>query len=210
MRAQSTSALLLRFTLIAACTLAGAAWLPGTLVMKLLFLVAGLLFSGCANLQTTPALQQEVRLEVSVSKAGGDPVATIKAANTGLQPVAITKTFGFSNLFLFFDIEGRSGGKIEYPVNSQFELFSEPAYTCLSPGETMLLEINLRRWYHVLGGSIDRTQAVPEAGPYSFNLPSGEYRLKAVYDSPPSREKSHRCPRLNRSVESDWVDFAIP
>jgi hypothetical protein len=178
--------------------------------MKLLFLVAGLLFSGCANLQTTTALRQEVRLEVSVSIAEGDPVATIKAANIGSQPVAITKTFGLSNLFLFLDMEGRSGEKIEYPVNSQFELFSEPAYTCLRHGETMLLEINLRRWYHVLGGSIDRTQAVPETGPYSFNLPSGEYRLKAVYDPPPSREKPLQCPRLNRSLESDWADFAIP
>lgn len=157
---------------------------------------------------TTPP-QQDVRLEAKLKVSGEDAVATIKMTNVGSRAAAVTNTFGFSDLFLYFEIEGLHGERVEYPADSQFEIFSEPAYICLDPGGSMLLKVNLRRWYHVLGGTIERTQAVPEAGPFSFFLPPGEYRLKTVYDAPFSPGKSHRCPRLGQPVESDWVEFAI-
>lgn len=178
--------------------------------MKLLLLVTGLLFSCCTTLQTADSPRQEVQLETSVETTGEDPVATIEMTNTGPHAIAVTKTFGLSDLFIHIEIESLSGERVEYPANSQFEIFSEPGYNCLGPGDTMQLEVNLRRWYHVLGGITNRTQAVPETGPYSFPLRPGKYRLKTVYDAPPSQKKSRRCPRIDHPIESDWVDFTIP
>lgn len=128
--------------------------------------------------------------------------------NSGKKCLSVTETFGFQDLFLHVAIEDVAGRSIDYPVDSQYELFREPPYRPLKPGHMITLKINLANWYHIYGGVVDTLQQVPEPGPYSFSLPSGSYRIKAIYSSP-NEQPWVKCPNYRGPVESPWIYFEV-
>ena len=153
-------------------------------------------------------LSLDLHVDVQQTNTGHNPVVTIEMTNTSPRKVAITKTFGFANRYLRLELRREDGSRVGYPANSQYELFSSPRFNCLRPDQIYTLEVDLHRWYHVFGGRLDVEQEVPEPGPYSFHLPPGKYRVRAVYDEDYSRPRS-RCREFEGRAESRCGFWAL-
>lgn len=151
-------------------------------------------------------LELRVTVEEQTVEGTSHPVATIHVTNNSNQSIAWSPTFGFSHLYLSLEIRGDFDERIPYPAESQYELFAVPRYSCLKPGETETVRVDLLSWSHVLGGKVQK-ETVAEAGPYEFNIVKGQYRIRARYSSPGS--EFGRCQAVAAQSQSEWTSFSF-
>ena len=159
----------------------------------------------CASGANTPVPALSLRLKLMEGSLG--PVAIFHFANDSTVPIGLSPTFVFEDQYLFLIISGENG-RITYPLTSQYELFSPPPYRCLNPQEKLTVKVPLKAWYPVLGGQVRPQHDLPQKGPHSFSLPSGHYRIKAVYFADDS-EVSGSCRAFRGMVESPWYELII-
>lgn len=129
-------------------------------------------------------------------------LALITLRNVGKRGVSITKTFGYAGAYFELEIRDSNGETLEYPIS--YELFSDPPYVCLRPGDSYSFTVDLNNWQPSYGGG-------PPEGPFlSFGLIGGDYTLKAIYREPGPRREKKRCPSARGStIESEWVQFTL-
>lgn len=180
--------------------------------LERLCLVSGLfLLLSCTVHQASEEshnVEDALQLEISIDSSNpSDPIATIRFSNEGSRSLAVTRTFGLRDIYLMLEIE-HEGVLMPYPAGSQYEIFGNPGYKCIRPGQTSTLVINLNRWYHVIGGEPQPDQQVPLADPpYSFGVSPGSYRIRGVYVS--YDEYGERCRIIHGPVRSEWVGFEV-
>jgi hypothetical protein len=147
-------------------------------------------------------------IEVRVRPAARPGVVLITLLNSGNTSVRVSPTFGHEDLYLFLEIEAADQPwKVEYPARSQFDSFSRPRHVCVDSAEALTLEVDLSRWYFVNGGIVDKTHDMPQKGPFSFDLRSGRYRVRAVYRG--VKEDWRRCPAFSEEVRSEWAEVEV-
>lgn len=145
-------------------------------------------------------LNLEIRY-TQVDDATVHPVAVVTIENAGSTSVAFSKTFGTTNRpWLVFEIETVRGDRVHYPM--EVDLFTMPKYVCLDPEEKIVWEIDLLEWYVVVGGVREESHAL------SFDLKPGIYRLRVLYSDEKNKVKV-RCPMIQGTVKSDWVEFEV-
>lgn len=175
-------------------------------LLRLLVLWGGCSLTAC-SLATAHDGVPRLRIELSVktSQVNGEahPVAHVVITNVAdSTSAAFTKTFGTTDgNWLSFRIEEVSEGSlVSYPID--VDLFEQPEYFCLAPGESVTLEIDLLNWKVLIGGRVDGDD------PLSFELPPGDYRIQAVYHA--SGGRGLRCPSIQGAVKSSWREFSVP
>jgi len=170
------------------------------LLITAIFLIgisSAVTFSGGDNV----ADNLELTVDVQERESGRlTALGTITLSNVGESRVRISKTFGYADVYFEIEIEGPEGEILEYPVS--YELFSDPPYVCLRPGESYSFTVDLNNWQPIYGGA-------PPEGPFlSLGLVGGNYRLRAVYREPGPRREKRRCRSARgATIESDWVEF---
>ena len=177
--------------------------------LRLLVLWAGWSLMAC-SLVTPDSVQDgapRLRIELSMktNRLNGEahPVAHVVVTNVAdSSSAAFSKTFGTTDgNWLSFRIEEVSEGRlVPYPID--VDLFEEPEYSCLTPGESVTLQIDLLNWKVLIGGRVDGDE------PLGFELPPGDYKVQAVYREPGARRR--RCPAIQGEVKSSWREFSVP
>jgi len=153
--------------------------------------------------EQVPVIKLELRMAARTVNGEVHPVAHVVVTNISDSiPVAFSKTYGTTDgKWLSFRIEDISDGEfISYPM--EIDLFEQPKYLCIPPGDFITWEIDLLNWKVVIGGKIDGNQS------FGFQLPPGDYRIQAVYRQ--TGAPRLRCPTIEDSVRSAWQEFSVP
>jgi hypothetical protein len=173
--------------------------LVSVFALAVLFSVGGCRTTAPAAESSTPRL--ELRTEVSSSPV----TVTIVVRNPTKQCLSVANAFGYRDLFFRLKIEGPENFRAT--TESSWELFAEPPYRRLQPGDVLRIEVPLHRWRAMVGGTSASCNgedcAETEVGP-------GEHRVRVVYVAPRYENAKDRCPRLRATTESEWKTFIVP
>ncbi len=174
----------------------------GTKPLHCLPLVLSLLSGGCAS--AGPGVDLDIELAVRQVCIEGEihPIAHVSLINRSGEPAAVSETFGTTNhTGLELSIERLEGQPVFYPMD--IDLFEEPPAICLGAGGTVEWDLDLLQWHVIVGGKKDSTT------PISFDLASGEYRIRARYTPSAGRSRT-RCSPPSGPLTSEWVEFVLP
>jgi hypothetical protein len=165
-------------------------------------LVIALAAFGCASAgnPSRPASDLNVSLSITESSAGAT-IAEIVVQNVGGEPVAVCQCFGVKNAWVHLEIVGTNGRATGGP---EFDVFEQPRYRCLEPGGRLVFTEQLDQWYPEMSG-----RRVRGAGPFSFGLEPGTYRVRASYLDDGPRVKLP-CGTVTGEASSDWLSVAVP
>lgn len=123
-------------------------------------------------------------------------VAVVSFANVGSSGLLLARTHGVSAQGLQLDIQTADGHTIGYPNSMpEMTLIGSPATFCLDPGDVYDWRVPMRAFAIEYGGSASESR-------YAFDLPRGNYRLRAIYRD---RCMSEPC----GEVRSDWTLFSV-
>lgn len=169
--------------------------------LVLVALVAACTSTSSPGPVSATSLELQLRMDTRIVEGETHPVAQVRLENASKVPVAISRTFGVTNVrYLRLRIETPQGELAPYPMD--VDLFETPKHICVSPGQAITWEIDLLSWYTEVGGEIDGSE------PLAFTLPSGRYRIRAEYEGIPAPPGT-RCPGLSGTTTSPWVEFSV-
>ena len=177
-------------------------------------LLLGLFIGACSSLpqaQTTPPPPATATIQLTTSFVDSSQPspnahpATIKVTlrNVGSVPLAICRCFGIRRTWLYFEIQQANDHTIG-DAGPEYDLFSNPPYQCLEPGQTLTITKNLFHWYAEFGNTLLRSW-----GPETYHLQPDSYRLRAAYHDDGQRRLG-RCRTPMGVAFSQWFQFTVP
>lgn len=168
---------------------------------------AAILLAGSCSSLNGPAGQvssQALEIKVRIESAPHPDSATVHAefTNTGLVPIALSQTFGFGEFaWIGIRIRDEDGKNVQFYVADE-DIFHNPPYRCIRPGEGMSWSIDLWEWRTEVGGS-----KAQENDSYTFSPSSGRYELQVQYTG--SGEVAGDCREIQGIARSNWVPFEV-
>ena len=167
--------------------------------------------SSLPHTQTAAPLQTSATIQLTTSFVGSSqpgsspqvPTIQITLRNVGSVPLAVCRCFGIRRTWLYFEIQ-QAKDHANADGGPEYDLFSNPPYRCLAPGQAVTMKKNLFRWYAEFGNTLLRSW-----GPETYHLQAGSYRLRAAYYDDGQR-RLRRCRTPTGVVFSEWLQFALP
>ena len=161
--------------------------------MRLLLGTVLMILTGCVSVRCgfqPDALKVGARVEQGA-------IAVVTLTNTERLPMRIGRTHGVSAQGLRLLIEDDQQHLIGYPVTiKELAIGRPPTMFRLDPAAAYEWSIPLTSFPVEYGGRQSEER-------HSFDLPTGRYRLKAIYRD--------RCPNdACGETSSGWADFSIP
>lgn len=172
-------------------------------VWSLATLLGVALVTSCTSVSFRPPSGDQ-SLEVALIGTEHPTEYVVQLTNSGEIPVAVCPCIGPPTRFIVFDLyyeeKNRSAG---YPE----VLFSDRRlrrfYRCLQPGQSLSVQLDLRRWEPVWDG---QHASFPRI---NLLLGPGSYRVRARYMDF-GEVNRWRCPGFRGQATSEWVTFEAP
>lgn len=172
-----------------------------SIVSSLTVLGLTLVAIGCGSLPPRNAHDTlAITVSVEAEPSGGDSKVVAVFANQGSSPIAFTRTFGYgAYAWIGVLIRDEEGTVIPYPVEA--DLFEQPSFECLYPGESLRWSLDPKSWRFEVSG-----ERVGES--LSFDLPPGAYTVQVLY-SGGTNLGGRKCAPIVGLVRSDPVSLVI-